>query len=129
VASNLYGWFYDRLNYSNEFPYGNLQNALKNNPIQVTGSSMASIERVKHEKVAMFAQEDTQTFFLYWTQCGISSMNARTLIRNVRFMFNKNSPLVKNVNRIIDEHQIEINLIKRKYLNVLRVCIKIETFK
>jgi hypothetical protein len=129
VAPNLDGWFYDRLNNSSEFPYQELRLALLNNPIQITGSSTHSLEHVKNKRAVTFTQEDSDIFITYMRQCEMSNLDVRMFLRSARFIFNKNSRLVKDVNRVIDENRLEIDLIRKKYSDVFRVWFETREFK
>jgi hypothetical protein len=81
-------------------------------------------ENIKNNKAVAFFQEDTEGYFMYMRQCGMSKVDAKMIVRGARFILKKNSTLVKKVDRIIHENLINIAMIRRKYLNVLRVCFK-----
>lgn len=114
---------YERLNFSNLFPYANLRDALKDNPIRVTGSTMVSLDLVEKTRAAIFYREDSEVFFMYTKRCGILELDIGLPVDDAKLIFKKGNPIVKEVNRVIEENMIEISMIKRKYINVFKVCL------
>lgn len=121
--------FYENLRISKEFPYLQLRNAVRNNPIVPMASSDVILEAINRGGYITFMQDDDRFRDKSNPYCDIVWIYGGMPVAGVHFVFRKGSPFTEMFNRAIDEEMVFIKRIYRKYVQFAknrreRYCVR-----
>lgn len=80
----LGGWFNEEIENSYNFPFVELNSALKNNPFRAVDSPLDTLRKIKQGNFIAFVQDNYEINYRYMETCGISKLwMVKSLIINI----------------------------------------------
>ncbi|KAI6196433.1 hypothetical protein M3Y94_01109100 [Aphelenchoides besseyi] len=109
-------FFFETLNRSQYYPFKSIRDALKNNPLKITGSKLKTLEEVNNNNGLAVVNEDDESMFMAKRYCNVIPMGEVAAVRTAHLIFKKRSPWIDPVNAAIKNNSVAIVRIFRKYM-------------
>lgn len=119
VTYNIKNGIFELINTSHMYPYVNIRNALRFNPVREVPTVDEALQLVVARQALLFHTEEYDSFYRSMTLCDLTSMEEDMPVITSHLMFKKGFRHLTRINRAIEANLAKIQQIKAKYARYL----------